>query len=263
MMSTFRIVDRPVGLGQPPYVIAQLDHSALSDAGRAMAALEAAAAAGAEAVDIQAPAMLDDAVVRALVRRAAALGTAIVATHYSEADLCSALTPRAAAHGLAYPALVHQGLVAQAASSQCPLLVNTEACELGEIKAAYAAARAVGGRQMAILHHVGGEAGISANLHTLLDMSFRFDTVIGVADRSPGATVAVAAVALGASIVAKPFALEAESVARGALTPPEFSELTAACKAAWQALGLITYGLSDAEKATRAKRMGSGNLMAG
>jgi N-acetylneuraminate synthase len=116
---------------------------------------------------------------------------------------------------------------------------------------------------MAILHHVGGEAGAPANLHTILDMSFRFDTVIGLTDRSQGATVSIAAVALGASIVAKPFALDGESVPKGALTAPAFAEMTAAGKRAWQSLGLITYGLSDAEKATRAQRAGDGQLLAG
>jgi N-acetylneuraminate synthase len=259
MMSKFQILDRFVGLGQPPYFIAQLDRAVLRDAGHALAALEAAADAGAEAVELQAPAMLDGDIVPSFARRADALGMAIVATHYSAADLHSPLASRAAVHGLAYPILVHPGLVAQAASTRRPLFVGTEACELGEIEAACAAARGAGGRQMAILHHVGGEAASSANLHTLLDMSFRFDAVIGVADRSPGMAVAITAVALGASIVAKPFALEG----KGALTPPEFTELTAVGKAAWQALGLITYGLSDAEKATRAQRMGSGSLMAG
>jgi N-acetylneuraminate synthase len=207
--------------------------------------------------------MLEDDIVKRVVKRAESLGLAIIATHYSEADLRSSLALKATAHGLAYPIIIDQALVSKAAATRKPLLVSTEACELPEIETAYAAARSAGGEHMAILHHVGGEAGGSANLHTILDMSFRFDTAIGLTDRSKGTTAAIAAVALGASIVAKPLSLESENAPKGALGAEEFAELTVAGKTAWKSLGLITYGLSDAEKATRAQRAGDGQLLAG
>src|SRR5690606_31234528 len=115
MMSKFQILDRSVGLGQPPYFIAQLDHAVLRDASRALTALDAAADAGAEAIDLQAPSMLDNHIVNRIAKRAESPEIAVIATHYSEADLRSALAPRATVHGLAYPVLIHQGLVSQAA----------------------------------------------------------------------------------------------------------------------------------------------------
>ena len=79
----------------------------------------------------------------------------------------------------------------------------------------------------------------------------------GLSDHTPGTAVAVAAIALGACIIEKHFTLsrtEGGPDAAFSLEPEEFKRLVDDCRAAWSALGDITYDLQGSERGNKAFR---------
>ena len=78
-----------------------------------------------------------------------------------------------------------------------------------------------------------------------------FGCEVGLSDHTMGVGVAVAAVALGASVVEKHFTL---SRADGgvdstfSLEPAEMKSLVVETERAWKSLGIVRYGATDAEK---------------
>jgi N-acetylneuraminate synthase len=77
-----------------------------------------------------------------------------------------------------------------------------------------------------------------------------FDCEVGLSDHTLGIGVAVAAVALGASVIEKHFTLNrADGGVDSAfsLDPSELAALVAETERAWMSLGAVTYGPTDAE----------------
>ena len=94
----------------------------------------------------------------------------------------------------------------------------------------------------------------NTNIRTIPNMRDTFGCEVGLSDHTMGCGVAVAAVALGAVLVEKHFTL-----ARGdggvdsafSLEPAEFQMLRDETERAWQSLGSITYGGTEAESGSR------------
>lgn len=90
----------------------------------------------------------------------------------------------------------------------------------------------------------------NSNILTIPHMKGLFGCHIGLSDHTMGTGVAVAAVALGAVVVEKHFCLSrADGGVDSAfsLEPHEFKLLVEETKKAWQALGVIQYGIQQAE----------------
>jgi N-acetylneuraminate synthase len=91
----------------------------------------------------------------------------------------------------------------------------------------------------------------NTNLHTIPHMRDLFNCEVGLSDHTMGVGAAVAAVALGASVIEKHFCL---SRAEGgvdssfSLEPHEMKLLVEETRRAWEAMGTIQYGIQDAEK---------------
>ena len=78
-----------------------------------------------------------------------------------------------------------------------------------------------------------------------------FDCEVGLSDHTMGLGAAVAAVALGATVIEKHFTLHrADGGVDSAFSmePDEMSALVAETERAWQSLGRVCYGLTEAEK---------------
>lgn len=84
-----------------------------------------------------------------------------------------------------------------------------------------------------------------ARLATMVAMGRRFGVPVGLSDHTPGTTVAVAAVALGACLVEKHFVLDRAAGAVDAafsLEPDELARLVVECRTAHAALGTVAFG---------------------
>jgi N-acetylneuraminate synthase len=91
----------------------------------------------------------------------------------------------------------------------------------------------------------------NSNLRTIPHLRDLFGCEVGLSDHTLGVGVAVAAIALGATVVEKHFTLcraEGGVDAAFSLEPNELQLLVEETKRAWQGLGSISYGPTQAER---------------
>ena len=91
----------------------------------------------------------------------------------------------------------------------------------------------------------------NTNVKTIPHMKELFQCEVGLSDHTMGTGVAVAAVAMGATVIEKHFCLSrAEGGVDSAfsLEPHEFKMLVTETERAWQSLGQVQYGVQEAEK---------------
>jgi pseudaminic acid synthase len=144
-------------------------------------------------------------------------------------------------------------LIRYAASTGKPMIVSTGMADDVEIAEAVQAARDGGCRQLALLHCVSGYPAPAAdyNLRTLSDMMTRFGCVTGLSDHTLDSTTAIAAIALGASIVEKHITLDRNGGGPDdsfSLEPGDLGALVTATRTAWDALGRVDYGRKSSER---------------
>lgn len=147
-------------------------------------------------------------------------------------------------------------LIRRVAATGKPLIISTGMATLTELAEAVESARTAGCRDLILLKCTSSYPAepTDANLLTLPHLAALFDCQVGLSDHTLGTAVAVAAVALGARVVEKHFTLrraDGDVDAAFSLEPEEFACLTRDARLAWQALGGIHYGPTAKEKASR------------
>lgn len=145
-------------------------------------------------------------------------------------------------------------LIRYVASTRKPMLISTGMADADEISEAIAAARDGGCSKLAILHCVSGYPAPleDYNLLTITDMMERFGLVTGLSDHTVDNITAIAAVALGASIIEKHLTLDRDGGGPDdsfSLEPSEFASLCATVRSAWTARGTVDYGRKSSERA--------------
>ena len=144
-------------------------------------------------------------------------------------------------------------LIKYVAQTRKPMIISTGMANNEEIQEAINAALENGCTQLAILHCVSGYPAPSSdyNLHTLADMKDRFGLVTGLSDHTIDHTTAIAATALGASIIEKHFTLDREAGGPDdsfSIEPHELTQLCKQTKTCWEALGSINYQRKSSEE---------------
>ena len=98
---------------------------------------------------------------------------------------------------------------------------------------------------------------VDANLKTIPHLAELFNCHVGLSDHTPGVGVAVAAVALGATVIEKHFVLSrngGEVDAEFSLEPHELKLLVEETERAAVAIGNVSYGATEKEKASTLHR---------
>ena len=92
---------------------------------------------------------------------------------------------------------------------------------------------------------------INTNIRTIPHLRDLFGTEVGLSDHTAGVGVSVGSVALGASVIEKHFTLSRDDGgvdSAFSLEPPELKSLVDETHRAWQSLGSVSYGPTEAEQ---------------
>jgi len=143
-------------------------------------------------------------------------------------------------------------LIRKAASTGLPLIISTGMATREEIAAAAAAAAGAGCEQLALLWCTSAYPAPpeSSRLLGIPDLRAWTGREVGLSDHTLGTAVAVAAVALGATIIEKHVTLDHDLATvdgEFSLDPAGLAALVKDTRAAWSALGEVAYGPSEAE----------------
>lgn len=236
-MRQIRIGKTRVGTGQPCFIIAEAGSNHDGSLQKAFALIDAAAAAGADAVKFQlfradrlyAPtAGRSDylkrsqsifEIIRSMELSLAWLGKlkercrrkkiAFMASVFDE-ESADAMNPFVRAHKIASYELTHEPLVRHVARFGKPVLLSTGACDLKDIRSALRAIRAEGNRNVLLFQCTARypASPASLNLRTIPAMAKAFGVPVGLSDHSADPfTAPIAAVVLGAAAIEKHFTL--------------------------------------------------------
>jgi len=284
MSKTVRIDGRPIGDGHPPYVVAELSANHNGDIARAHSIIDAAVAAGADAVKLQTYSAdtltidhdSEDFQIRGglwegqtlyqlyqgaqmpwdwhrpLFDYAQQRGITVFSSPFDESAVDLLEDLNAPAYKIASFEIVDLPLIRYAASTGKPLIVSTGMAGPDDMAAAVATARDAGCRELLLLHCVSGYPAPADeyNLRTLQDIARRFDVLTGLSDHTIDNATAVAAVALGACFIEKHVTLDRRGGGPDdsfSLEPAELARLVRDARIAWQALGEVTYERQPAE----------------
>lgn len=137
-------------------------------------------------------------------------------------------------------------LIGYAASKGKPMIISTGIATEDDIKLAVETCRNAGNDDITLLKCTSSyPAPIEkANLATIPDLKTRFGTKAGISDHTKGSDAAVAAVALGASVIEKHFILDRKMGGPDAafsMEPAEFAAMVSSVRNVEKAVGTICY----------------------
>lgn len=146
-------------------------------------------------------------------------------------------------------------LIKKVAATGKPIIISTGMATVAEIDESIRAAKEAGCKEVILLKCTSTypTSPENTNIATIPHMKNLFNCQVGLSDHTMGTGVAVASVALGATVIEKHFTLSrADGGVDSAfsLEPSELRHLVVETERAWQALGQITYGPTDEEKAS-------------
>lgn len=288
-MNELNISGRPIGAGHPAYIIAEISANHGQDFNQAAKIVEAAHAAGADAVKLQtytadtltldcaseyfqvgqgtiwSGRTLYDIYREAstpwdwqpkLQRLAHDLGVELFSTPFDPTAVDFLEEMKVPAYKIASLELVDLPLIERVARTGKPIIMSTGTATLGEIDEAVRAVRGAGTGGVALLKCTSAYPASpeEMNLRTIPHLAAAFQVPAGLSDHTLGIAVPVAAVALGACIIEKHITLSRELVGPDSsfsLEPHEFKEMVSAIRMAEKALGEVRYEATAKEQVIR------------
>jgi len=281
-----KIADRPIGPDAPPFVIAEMSGNHNASLDRALAIVDAAAETGAHAIKLQtftADTMTLDihegeffisdpnSLWRGqalhslyqqaytpwewhapIMARARERGLLCFSSPFDESAVDFLETLDVPCYKIASFECVDLPLIRKVAETGRPLIISTGMATVQEIAEAVDTARAAGCRDLVLLKCTSTYPASPENTHlrTIPHLRQLFGCEVGLSDHTMGIGAAVAAVALGASVIEKHFTLaRADGGVDSAfsLEPAEMAGLVTESLRAWEALGEVRYGPTQAE----------------
>ncbi len=147
----------------------------------------------------------------------------------------------------------HLPLIRKAASTGKPLIISTGMASLADLERAVTTAREAGCRDLILLKCTSTYPASPENTNILTIPHLRdlFGVQVGLSDHTMGVGVAVASIALGATVIEKHFTLSRSDGgvdSAFSMEPLELKSLVQETSRAWQSLGSVTYGSTSAEQ---------------
>ncbi|BAQ73348.1 pseudaminic acid synthase [Pseudomonas sp. Os17] len=286
-MTSFKIGSRSVGAGAAPLIIAEMSGNHNQSLEVALQIVEAAARAGAHALKLQtytadtmtldldqgeffikdpdslwAGSSLYDLYQRAhtpwewhapIFARARELGMLAFSTPFDESAVDFLESLDVPAYKIASFENTDLPLIRRVAATGKPLIISTGMASIAELDESVRAARQAGCRDLVLLKCTSTypASPANSNLLTIPHLRELFGCEVGLSDHSMGVGVSVAAVALGATVIEKHFTLDRSAGgvdASFSLEPGELASLVVETERAWQAMGQVRYGATQAEK---------------
>ncbi|MPQ67470.1 MULTISPECIES: pseudaminic acid synthase [Pseudomonas] len=286
-MTSFKIGQRVIGADAPPFIIAEMSGNHNQSLEVALRIVEAAAKAGAHALKLQTytaetmtldldegeffiqdPASLwAGSSLYALYEkahtpwewhapifaRARELGMLAFSTPFDETAVDFLESLDVPAYKIASFENTDLPLIRRVAATGKPLIISTGMASVAELDESVRAARAAGCKDLVLLKCTSTYPASPENSHvrTIPHLRELFGCQVGLSDHSMGVGVAVAAVALGATVVEKHFTLDRADGgvdSSFSLEPAELASLVIETERAWQALGQVHYGVTEAER---------------
>ncbi len=285
-MNHFLIGSRKIGAGEPPFIIAEMSGNHNQSLDRALAIVEAAATAGAHGIKLQTytadtmtlnlshgeffikdPKSLWEG--RSLYElyeeahtpwewhkpifdRARELGLIAFSTPFDATSVDFLESLEVPCYKIASFEVIDLPLIKRVAETGKPMIISTGMASIAEIDDAVRTARENGCKDLVLLKCTSNYPASpeNSNLATLPHLKDLFGVQVGLSDHTMGVGVAIASVALGATVIEKHFTLDRSDGgvdSAFSLEPDELKQLVVETERAALALGQISYGPTDAE----------------
>ncbi|MBJ6724835.1 pseudaminic acid synthase [Geomesophilobacter sediminis] len=281
-----KIGNREIGASHPPFVIAEMSGNHNQSLERALDIVEAAAKTGAHALKLQtytADTMTLDLKEgeffisdpnnlwkgnslydlyqqahtpwewhRPIFERCRELGLICFSTPFDESAVEFLEALEVPCYKIASYENTDLPLIRKVAATGKPMIISTGMASLAELDETVRTARAGGCRDIILLKCTSTYPATpeNTNIRTIPHLRELFDCEVGISDHSMGVGVAVAAVALGATVIEKHFTLRRADGgvdSTFSLEPEETRSLVEESLRAWQSLGKVAYGPTEKE----------------
>ena len=291
MRQIIEINGRSIGQGCPCYIVAEMSGNHGQNFDQAVKIIEAAKAAGADAVKLQTYTpdsltidcdnehfLIDGTLWKGrtlydlyreaytpwewqprLKEIARQIGLELFSTPFDASAVDFLERMGVSAHKIASFENCDIALLRKVAAARKPIIASTGMATLAEIDELVRAIEDGGGEQLALLKCTSAYPAPyeEMNLHTIPHLAQAFGLPVGLSDHTPDGAVPVAAAAVGACIIEKHLTLSRSLVGPDStfsLEPQEFKEMVNGVRIAEKALGRIKYGLTAGEIKSRAFR---------
>ena len=287
MNDVFKISDKSIGRNHSPFIIAEMSGNHNQSLDRALEIVDAAAKTGAHALKIQtytpdtmtldlderefhindpkslwAGTSLHKLYGQAytpwewhqpIFERAAALGMIAFSTPFDDTAVDFLESLNVPCYKIASFENTDLPLIRRVAATGKPMIISTGMASLAELDETVRAAREAGCKDLILLKCTSTYPATpeNTNIVTIPHLRDMFGCEVGLSDHTMGIGVSVASVALGATVIEKHFTLNRADGgvdSTFSMEPSEMAQLVTETQNAWQALGKVSYGATEAEK---------------
>ena len=286
-MKSIQIADREIGPNHPPFIIAEMSGNHNQSLERALEIVEAAAKSGAHALKIQTYTPdtmtldLDEREFhisdpkslwagtslyklygeaytpwewhKPIFDRARVLGMIPFSTPFDDTAVDFLESLDVPCYKIASFENTDLPLIRRVAATGKPLIISTGMATVAELDETVRAAREAGCNDLILLKCTSTYPATpgNTNILTIPHMRELFGCEVGLSDHTMGIGVAVASIALRASVIEKHFTLNRADGgvdSTFSMEPAEMAQLVMETERAWQALGQVSYGPTEVEK---------------
>ncbi|MBC8499592.1 MAG: pseudaminic acid synthase, partial [Candidatus Atribacteria bacterium] len=188
-----------------------------------------------------------------IMKRANELGMICFSTPFDETAVDFLEDLNVPAYKIASFENTHLPLIKKVATTGKPMIISTGMAALAELDETVRTIREAGCETFVLLKctRTYPSPPENSNVLTIPHMRELFGCEVGLSDHTMGVGASVAAVAQGATVIEKHFTLRRSDGgvdSSFSLEPEEMKQLVVETERAWQALGKVAYGSTEAEK---------------